>query len=88
MVVRLEDGTTERRQVEVVATVGASTVVRGDLPEGIEVEVPGTAATTATAAQGAAAANGLPLGGIPGVTPRGEFPGGGAGGFGGARGGQ
>lgn len=88
--VRLEDGTTERRQVEVVATVGASTVVRGELPEGIEVEVPGTAATTATAAQGAAATNGLPLGVIPGVATPGQFPGAGGGGGpgGGARGGQ
>jgi HlyD family secretion protein len=86
--VRLEDGSTERRPVEVVATVGATTVVRGDLPEGLEVEVPGTTTATAGVASGATAApaNGLPLPGIPGVTPRGEFPGGGAGG--GARGGQ
>lgn len=88
--VRLEDGTTERRPIEVVATVGASIVVRGDLPAGIEVEVPGSAIASATAALGTseAPANGRPLGGIPGVTPRGQFPGGGAGGLGGEGGGH
>lgn len=80
--VRLEDETTERRQVEVLATVGSSLVVRGDLPDGTEIEVPSAGAAVAVATPAAAPRNasptGLPTGLIPGVAPPG-VPGGGGG---------
>ena len=89
--VRLEDGETERRQVEVLATVGASLVVRGELPAGIEVEVPAANAVTQipTIAPGTAPATGLsremvpgliPNTGVPGTPGGGRGPGGGGGG--------
>lgn len=89
--VRIDDETTERRQVQVLATVGASLVVRGDLPAGTQVEVPAaTAAATSTAPNATlvpgAPPSGLPAGLIPGANPGGS--GGGAGRMGGGGGGQ
>jgi len=54
--VRVPDGSVHAADVEIVATVGATLVLRGDLPVGAEVEVPPVAtATTATS-------GGLPFG--------------------------
>ena len=89
--VRLEDGETERRQVEVLATVGTSLVVRGDLPEGTEVEVPAASAitqapTTAPATQPTTGITRelvpgmIPNTAVPGATGGGRGPGGGGGG--------
>jgi len=90
--VRLEDGESERRQVEVVATVGASLVVRGELPAGTLVEVPAAnaAAAPAAATPGLLPSTQMTRELVPGVLPLpGAVPGSGAGrGMGGGGGGQ
>jgi HlyD family secretion protein len=50
--VRTADGSVRTVEVEVIATVGATVVLRGDLPEGAEVEVPPVAAATTATATG------------------------------------
>jgi len=80
--VLLDDGATERRQVEVVATVGASLVVRGDLPAGTKVEVPAANAVAAApgATPGFLPSTQLTRELVPGaVPPPGAVPGSGAG---------
>jgi len=80
--VLLNDGEIERRQVEVVATVGASLVVRGDLPAGTQVEVPATNAVAATpsAAPGLLPTTQMTRELVPGAVPNpGAVPGSGAG---------
>jgi HlyD family secretion protein len=73
------DGAPERRPVEVVATVGTTIVVRGDLPAGTRVEVPAANAVafTPNAAPGLLQQNQF----LPGARPGGA-PGAGRGGFG------
>jgi len=89
--VQLDDGETERRQVEVVATVGASLVVRGELPAGTRVEIPAAnavAAATSTA-PGILPSTQMTRELVPGVLPApGTVPGSGAGRGGGGGGGQ
>jgi len=86
------DGETERRQVEVVATVGTSLVVRGELPAGTKVEIPAANAVAATpsAAPGLLPSTQMTRELVPGVLPNpGAVPGSGAGrGAGGGGGGQ
>jgi multidrug efflux pump subunit AcrA (membrane-fusion protein) len=80
--VLLDDGETERRQVEVVATVGASLVVRGDLPAGTQVEIPAANAVAAApgATPGILPSTQLTRELVPGVVPPpGTVPGSGAG---------
>jgi len=89
--VLLDDGETERRQVEVVATVGASLVVRGELPAGTRVEIPGASptATTTGATPGVLPSTPMTRELVPGVLPApGMVPGSGAGRGGGGGGGQ
>jgi HlyD family secretion protein len=89
--VLLDDGETERRQVEVVATVGASLVVRGDLPAGTQVEIPAAnaVATAASATPGILPSTQMTRELVPGVLPApGTVPGSGAGRGGGGGGGQ
>lgn len=89
--VLLDDGETERRQVEVVATVGASLVVRGDLPAGTQVEVPAANAVAAapSATPGILPSTQLTRELVPGAVPApGMVPGSGAGRGAGGGGGQ
>jgi HlyD family secretion protein len=89
--VLLDDGETERRQVEVVATVGASLVVRGDLPAGTQVEVPAAnaVATAPSATPGILPSTQLTRELVPGAVPApGTLPGSGGGRGAGGGGGQ
>ena len=89
--VLLDDGETERRQVEVVATVGASLVVRGDLPAGTQVEIPAAnaVATAPSATPGILPSTQLTRELVPGAVPApGAVPGAGGGRGAGGGGGQ
>lgn len=63
---RLGDGELELHLVEVVATVGATSVLRTQLPEGAEIEVPALSATGTTANTGIF---GLPAGAGRSILP-------------------